>query len=59
MFANKDNIYYGTFKGPLDLSGGSIVGTTMYSGKLEGTDVSTGSVKYDGGDINVSEIANN
>ena len=59
VFANKDNIYYGTFKGPLDLSGSTITNTNINGGKINGTDVGDGTVKYDDGEITVTDIANN
>ena len=59
VFANKDNVYFGTFKGPLELSGSTMTDTTINGGKLNGTDITEGIVKYDNGDIKASEIANN
>ena len=59
VFANKDNIYFGTFKGSLDLSSSKMTNTALYGGKIDGTDVSNGLVKYDNGEVTVSEIANN
>ena len=59
VFANKDNVYFGTFKGSLDLSNSTMVDTTINGGKLISVDVSNGIVKYDNGEITLSDIANN
>ena len=59
VFANKDNVYFGTFKGPIELSDSQMFNTALIGGKLDGTDITKGNVKYDIGDITTEEIANN